>query len=267
MKKHGVMVDPNDKPSYYGYRKRVDPKKLSSTDVILDKATDVYWNWKKSKAKSLEEARAKGYVHTKYAYKGYVGQKIGSEVYAGFKPDKLNKSGYFELYSELLEGKGFPAMPTYTPIQEHQDMRAGDLILTTYKVNVQTHSRTQNCKWLTEIYHENPAWINPATAESIGISDNDTIRIKSGIGMLETRAYVTPAIVPGVIAVSNHCGHWEYGRIASGKRTETSQEDPTLELKWWTRNGAHPNWIIPSKPDPVNGQMCWMDTVVSVSKA
>ncbi len=35
---------------------------------------------------------------------------------------------------------------------------------------------------------------------------------------------------------------------------------------WWKSKGAHPNWIIPNKPDPVNGQQCWMDTVVAVAK-
>ncbi|VAX16448.1 hypothetical protein MNBD_NITROSPINAE04-503, partial [hydrothermal vent metagenome] len=43
--------------------------------------------------------------------------------------------------------------------------------------------------------------------------------------------------------------------------------DPDLKLKWWKKNGVHPNWIIPNKPDPINGQMRWMDTVVSVTKA
>jgi hypothetical protein len=30
---------------------------------------------------------------------------------------------------------------------------------------------------------------------------------------------------------------------------------------------VHPNWIIPNKPDPINGQQAWMDTVVKVTKA
>jgi hypothetical protein len=30
---------------------------------------------------------------------------------------------------------------------------------------------------------------------------------------------------------------------------------------------VHPNWIIPNKPDPINGQQIWMDTVVKVTKA
>ena len=41
-----------------------------------------------------------------YAYKGDVGQKIGDKVYKGFKPDKVNKTGLFELYSTILKDKG-----------------------------------------------------------------------------------------------------------------------------------------------------------------
>ena len=102
-----------------------------------------------------------------------MGQEIGGKVYAGFKPDKLNKSGYFEVYSELLEMKKYPALPTYVPIPEHEKMSANDLILTTYKVPVQIHSRSANCKWLTEIYHDNPAMINTVTAKRLGIKDGD----------------------------------------------------------------------------------------------
>lgn len=167
----------------------------------------------------------------------------------------------------LLQEKGFAPLPGWIAIPEHSAMTDKQLILTTYKVNVQVHSRTQNCKWLTEIYHENPAWINPATAEKLGIASGDAIRVGAGGGEIQTRARVTPAVVPGVVAVSHHCGHWEYGRYASGKKSpEGSDDDPDLKLKWWDKNGMHPNWIIPNQPDPINGEQRWMDAVVTVSK-
>lgn len=267
MKKHGVWHNPQAKPRYDSYKKGIKAGALTKEGVLFDEATGVYWNWKKSKAKGLEEARKKGYTHTKSAYKGYVGQKIGDQVYIGFKPDKINKSGYFELYSGIMEEKGLPPLPSYTAIPEHQTAKPGDLILTTYKVNVQSHSRTQNSKWLSEIYHNNPAWINPKTAAARGIHNGDRIGVKSEIGEIETIARVTPAVVPGVIAISFHCGHWEYGRYASGKKGPTGMdEDPDLKRKWWKVNGVHPNWIIPSRTDPVNGQQRWMDTLVQVMK-
>ncbi len=266
MRTRGVLYDRAAKPKYYGYKKHVKAEKLQADGVILDEATGTYWNWHKSKAKSEEEALAKGYAHTKNAYKGYVGQMIGDTVYAGFKPDKLNKSGYFEIYSQIMKDKGMDPLPSYVPIPEHKAMKDDELILTTFKVNVQTHSRTQNCKWLTEIFHDNPAWINPASAAPKGIEDGDAIVVKSAIGEMRTTARVTPAVAPGVIAISMHCGHWEYGRYASGKPSPNGRDEAGKDGRWWTGFGAHPNWVIPNKPDPISGQQRWMDTVVTVAK-
>lgn len=268
MKTRGVWHDPNAKPKYYMYKKEVKEEELKKDGVILDEATGVYWNWKKAKVKSEAEARKKGYTGTSKAFKAYVGQKIGDKVYAGFKPDAVNKSGYFELYSDLLNMKDFPALPTYMPIPEHEKMGPDELILTTYKVPVQIHSRSANCKWLTEVYHDNPGMINPVTAEKLGIKDGDKIKVKSSVGEITTKANVTEAIVPGIVAISHHLGHWEYGRYASGKKAPLAgDDDPDLKLKWWNTYGVHPNWIILNSPDPINGQQRWMDTVVKVSKA
>jgi len=266
MKKNGVWHDPEAKPKYYSYRKVLGPSKFQKDTVIYDEATGVYWDWKKAKAKSAEAAAAKGYTHTKKSYGGYVGQRIGDVVYAGFKPDKVNKSGYMELYSGLMEDKGFPPLPTWSQAPEHLKMDAKDLILTTFKVAAQIHSRSANCKWLTEIYHDNPGWINPVSAEMLGIADGDAIMVKSSVGEIRTKARVTPAVVPGVVAISHHCGHWEYGRYASNKKAPGAANDDDFKRKWWSDNGAHPNWIIPNSPDPINGQLRFMDTVVQVTK-
>ena len=268
MKKHGVYHDPKAKPKYYGYKKEVKAADLKKDGVVLDKATGVYWNWHKSKAKSEAEAKEKGYTKSKNAYKGYVGQEIGGKVYKAFKPDKLNKSGYFELYSELLEIKNFSPLPTYYPIPEHEKMGSDKLILTTFKVAVHIHSRSANCKWLTECYNDNPAWINPVTAKRLGVKNGNKIKVKSEVGEITTTAKVTEAIVPGVVAISHHLGHWEYGRYASGKKAPLAGgNDPDSKHKWWKTHGVHPNWIIPNSSDPISGQQRWMDTVVTVTKA
>jgi len=268
MKKHGVYQVPNARPQYGQHAKLVGDKDLKKAGVIHDGATGVYWDWKKSKAGDEAEATAKGYAATKDAYKGYVGQKIGDKVYKGFPPDKLNKSGYLELHSDLLAKKKFSPLPTHFPIPEHEKMGENDLILTTYKVSVQIHSRSANCKWLTEIYHDNPAMINSKTAAQLGIKNGDKIKVKSDVGEITTTANVTEGIVPGVVAISHHLGHWEYGRYASGRKAPMAVDtDPDLKLKWWDTYGVHPNWIIPNKPDPIAGQQRWMDTVVKVTRA
>jgi thiosulfate reductase / polysulfide reductase chain A len=271
MKANGVYHNPDTKPSYYSYRREIPIEAFTAENVIFDKATQVYWNWTKTGAKTIDEAREKGYAATKNGYKGYVGQLIEGTVYRGFPPDKVNKTGYLEIYSEIVGGKGFNPMPSFYPIQEHVEMKTDELILVTYKINVQSHSRTQNCKWLSEIHHDNPAWINPATASERGIETGDMIRVKSDLGDVVTKARVTPAVVPGAIAISNHCGHWRYGRYASGKPTPNDLRsdipDPDGSRVWWAgNNGVHPNWLIPVKPDVIGGLLRWNDTVVTVEK-
>ena len=266
LKKHGVWHPEGATPKYKGYAKELAPENYTGDDVLLDEATGVYWNWTKSNAKSKEQAIETGYTNMKYGYKGYVGQKIGDKVYTGFKPDKLNKSGMFELYSKLLEKKGFNPLPSYIPIPEHQALKDGELIMTTYKVNVQTHSRTQNNKWLTEIYHENPLLIHPTTAAQNGINNGDRVEVKSELSTIEAVARVTEGIYPGVISVSFHCGHWRYGEYASGKQSFVHECEPDCGRKWWKGVGVNPNWAIPAKPDPIGGQLRFMDTVVTVTK-
>ena len=268
MKKWGVWYDKKAEPEYYSYRQPVSTDSLQADGVILDEVTGVYWNWKIAGVTSEAEARGKGYRHTPGAYKGYVAQKFGGTVYKGFTPDKINKSGYFELYSPILAEKNLPPLPGYIAIPEHQDLKENELILTTYRVNVQTLSRTQNCRWLDEIYTGSPAWINPKTAETMGIGDGDKIKLKTRLGEIESTAKVTHNVVPGVIAISSHGGHWEYGRYASSKKAPYSldEDSPYEELKWWTNKDVHPNWIIDNVSEHISGQQRWMDTVVSVSK-
>ena len=269
MKKTGVWHDTAAEPAYHAYRKSVTAASLTGENVILDPASGVYWDWKAAGVASADDARRMGYRTTPGAYRGYVAQKIGDATYAGFRPEVVNKSGYFELYSKLLEEKGYTPLPGYIAIPEHQAIQPGELILSTFRVNVQTLSRTQNCMWLNEIDSDDAVWINPESAAEIGVGDGDRIKIKSALGEIEATARTTENAVPGIVAVSSHGGRWEYGRYASGRKAPFAidHDGPNQSLKWWNDERAHPNWIIPNAPEPLSGQQRWMDTVVSVSKA
>ncbi|MBX2872566.1 MAG: molybdopterin-dependent oxidoreductase [Saprospiraceae bacterium] len=177
------------------------------------------------------------------------------------KREKLN------LFSERLDKSGHAGLPTWMIHPDHQRLDGNELILTTFKVNVHTHSRTQNCKWLMEIYHENPAWINAATADRLGIQENDWIKLESHIGELITKAKITQGVHPQAISISHHLGHWAFGEYASGKASPINvKNDSDSGLVWWDNYGMHLNKIIPNYGDPISGAMCWNDTVVSVSK-
>ena len=267
LKKHGVWHDEKATPAYNAYRNQLPDERLVVDGIILDEKTGVYWNWKVAGIENEAKALSTGYSDTPGASLGYVGQKIGDAIYEGFAPGKLNKSGYFELYSPVLAAKGLPALPTYVAIPGHAEMKDEELIFTTFKLNVQVLSNTGNNGWLNEIHHNNPVWINPVTASERGISEGGAITIKSRIGEVMATAMITPAIAPGVVAVSAHLGRWEGGRYASGKRAPFAIDDTHHdEYQWWQAGGTNANWIIPDNPEPVSGQQCWMDTVVEVTK-
>ncbi|WP_126443658.1 molybdopterin-dependent oxidoreductase [Sulfuricystis multivorans] len=166
---------------------------------------------------------------------------------------------------------GFNPMPTFKRIPWHETMKDDELIMTTYKFNVHVQSRTASVKWLAEIAHNNPMWINTETAKKIGVKTGDLVRVESKVGYLVTKAYVTEGIHPKTVAIATGCGHWEYGRLATLKLKEQPQfggtEDPDLKNVWWDDKGVHPNAIIPAIADPIGGSQAWYDTVVKVTKA
>ena len=267
MVKHGVWHDKNAKPKYLSHEKVTGEKMKDSwgilpTGLVYDKSKTKDGKWDKKGGKN------------------YIGQKIGEKIYHGFPPDKGSlktgrHSGQFTIKHEHLAKKSlgrFPALPIYSPITKHEvvDPKKGMLVLSTFKVPTQIHSRSQNCKLLSEIHHHEPAWIHPETAKALGISDTDYVMVKSKIGEIKTEVKLTRRIHPNVIAMAHHFGHWEYGMYASGKKsasnTNTKVNDPDYELKWWKKHGVRPNWIIPNEGDPIGGGMSVMDTVVEVRK-
>ncbi len=176
------------------------------------------------------------------------------------------RRGRATIRSRELEEKGFSDIAGWMPVPGHEAMADDELILTTFKVPVQTQSRTQGCKWLTELHHENPAWLNPRTAAERNIRDGDRILVRSSIGAMETHARVTEGIHPRAIAISHSAGHWAWGEYASGRRSAVHQAEDDGKNRWWTRHGSHPNLVIPNVGDPIAGSMCWMDTVVRVER-
>jgi anaerobic selenocysteine-containing dehydrogenase len=108
--------------------------------------------------------------------------------------------------------------------------------------------------------------IHPQAAAKRGIRDGDKVKIQSDTGFVESVARVTESVYPGVVSVSFHCGHWAYGEYASGKETVWHKCEPDCGRKWWKGIGVNPNWAIPAQPDPIGGQLRFMDTVVTVTK-
>jgi anaerobic selenocysteine-containing dehydrogenase len=173
-------------------------------------------------------------------------------------------SGKIEIYSNRLEKRGFQPLPTYEPIPGHGDLK-GKFVLVTYEPNVMG-SRTGNFRWLAEIKHRNPVWINRDVANQLHIVEGDRVKISTRIGSFVTEARLTFGIHPRVIAIERNLGHWGYGHIARGKKFKS--KDPNTNLVWWEKegNGLSPNMIIAGDSDPIGGGEAWNDTLVILSK-
>ncbi|PHS58464.1 MAG: hypothetical protein COB17_02475 [Sulfurimonas sp.] len=206
----------------------------------------------------------------------------------------------FEIYSSTIENcaksldikdNGYPHFEMPKSLQEIKD---DELVLTTFKWNVHTQARTTSQKYLTEIVHDNPVWINTKTAKRLEIKSGDYVQIttyrpKSGfrsskhnkvVGTMSVKAFVTEGIHPQVLAISNSLGMNFGGRIPkakNGKKKESpafsSFEDLNLDGNiWWDKdlggsgNGFNPNHIIPINPAPMVGMQAWNDTVCTIKK-
>lgn len=87
--------------------------------------------------------------------------------------------------------------------------------------------------------------LNPETARSLGVGDNDLVRVISPYGQLEAPVVVFPGIRPDVVAVPVGQGHDDYGRFAR-------------------QRGGNPLALVAPVTDPDTGVLAWGATRVRV---
>lgn len=110
--------------------------------------------------------------------------------------------------------------------------------------------RGANQPWLQEIAdpmttaHWN-TWveINPETAATLGLTDNDIVRVISPQGQLEAPVVVYPGIRPDAVAIPTGQGHRDYGRYAAER-------------------GANVIGLISPVPNQASGTFAWGATRV-----
>jgi len=211
-----------------------------------------------------------------------VGVRIDGKVLRGFP----TPSGRLEFYSSTLAqwGWGEYAIPTYIKSHVHPEKMAPDqkVLISTFRLPVQIHTRSANAKWLDEIAHTNPLWIHTTDAGNLGVKTGDLVRVETEIGHFVVKAWVTEGIKPGVVACSHHMGRWkihdegqrqmmataaldQQGSDWSLKRTKDVEpyrsSDPDTQRIWWTDAGVHQNLTFPVHPDPISGMHCWHQAV------
>ena len=108
-----------------------------------------------------------------------VGVRVDGQVRRGFK----TPSRKFEIYSRTVTeqsrkvGIEDDGWPHYIPVPSHENLPEDRFIFTTFKWNVHTQARTAPQKYLAEIVHHNPMWINTRTAKRLGIKTGDWVEV------------------------------------------------------------------------------------------
>lgn len=272
MKKHGVWVESAPK-NYEPHKKPLSQKELEGS---FTKDGIVYVN-KNGKKEAI------GLIKNGLAVQGVKTPGRKYEIFSSIVSEAAKKIG------EQDDG-----WPSYKKPLSLALIDESELVLTTFKWNVHTQARTAPQKYLSEIVHDNPVWINSATAKKLGVKNKELVEIvsyrpKSGykassakveVGRLRVMAFVTEGIHPKVVAISASLGMEYGGRVAMAKNgkkqniaafTKLEERDMNGRIWWDTKSGGsgagyNPNGIIPINPSPLVGMQSWNDTICKITK-
>lgn len=272
MQTHGAWVHPGEKPNYLPYEQELAAGELSG--ATTHKGSGVIY---KGSDPDTGKPLSIGVMIDGTARRGFSTPSRKVEVYSAF----ITATGD-------AAGRSISPLPVYDPIPAHQrEFAADELIMISFKWNVHNAHRTGQSKWLQEIVHTNPAWINPQTGARLGLAEGDWIEVTgyrpsdphvpggngSPVGSIRTRVHLTEGVHPQVIAISHNLGQAHGGPVATNGADRApipgygNGADPGGERLWWAGALAvAQNSAIPIYPDPATGQQAFHDTIVKVAK-
>ena len=123
----------------------------------------------------------------------------------------------------------------------------GRFYLLTGKVAQHTQFATQNNQLLNKYQDEPRLWMNPQSAQKLGLEDNDLVRVTSDVGQINIALNVTQAIRPDCVYMTPGFGHLSQG-FTTGFGVGAS--DSVLHVTY---------------TDPVSGGQALSQTFVTVS--
>ncbi len=213
-------------------------------------------------------------------------------VRAGIDWHRLQKDG-FQTYrhsSTPIKLKPEVMATSFAPLQKRPDIEhANAFTLIPYRWHT-LDNQTANCKYLAEFRHDNSIWIHPDKAAHLGIVEGADVQVKSQVGSVTIKAWLTEAIHPDCVAVSLGLGHTKLGRVAQAKKI--AQKDPMtrallmhnpihftpfsfrlrawdpVEPVWWHEkgNGVDIRRIFKATVDAKHAGMTEIDTTVRLQK-
>jgi anaerobic selenocysteine-containing dehydrogenase len=215
------------------------------------------------------------------------GVEIDGTMRQGFK----TPSKKLEFYSKTMDDWGWhdETIPGYQKTHVYwrdMDMEGSErILLPIFRLPTLIHTRSGNAKYLYEISHGHPLWMNTTDAEALGFKTTDLIRIETDSGHFIMRVWATEGIRPGVVAASHHLGRWRQNEQKGNERWSSglvnveqlddgkwrlrqlggiepfTSDDPDSERIWWKDPGVNQNLAFPVHPDPISGMHAWHQRV------
>ncbi len=223
-----------------------------------------------------------------------VGVAVGQE--GETKTGFASPTKKLEWWSKTMEDWGWAdeSIPQYLGThvnwRERDAAKGESILIPIFRLPTLIHTRSGNAKYLYEISHGHPLWMNPRDAARSGFATGDMVRINTDTGYFVMRVWRTEGIRPGVVAASHHMGRWRledsFGnerwssalveidqlgdgqwRLRQKKGIEPfTSDDPDSERIWWKDAGVHQNLAFPPHPDPISGMHAWHQNV-TITKA
>jgi anaerobic selenocysteine-containing dehydrogenase len=148
-------------------------------------------------------------------------------------------TGKIEIYSTRFAEAGFPPLPEISLHRETSDEYP--LILTSFRLLQFCDEQHRNIPRLRRQAPEPFLEINPATAASLNIRQDDWIKLETPAGAIRLKAKLNPSLHPKVVAT-------QYGWWQNCKELNLPGHNALTE------NGANINLIIPNADaDPISG--------------
>lgn len=177
---------------------------------------------------------------------------------------------------DSITGQYYSGVPQYKAPAHSDGTLVNDgtsfpMKLITFKVVHHGQGRTAVNPWLMLMSPENYVEISAADATRLGVETGDPVRVVSASNTtgIVGKAKVNQGLMPGVVAIAHHFGHWELGSRPHTVNDVQSGFDPSRGA------GIHPGTVmrrdrrsanVPLQ-DPIGASCSFYDTSVQVSKA